>query len=291
MKLGFAGMGIMGAPMSLNLLRAGHDITVWNRTSSKCEPLREAGAKVAMTLHEIAQGAEIVFICVSDTPDVEALLFGKGGLAEVLETGQIVVDHSTISPEATVEFARRLEEQGVEMLDAPVSGGQKGAIEGTLAIMCGGKPEIFERVRPALEVMGKNVVHCGPNGNGQRVKAVNQVICALNILAIAEGLLFAKRAGLDLETVYKVVSSGAAASWLLSSLGPAIIRGDWEPGFTIRLQAKDLRIASQAMEAVGAPHEGTTRAARLFGAALEAGFGEKGTQAIANFLGWYKEID
>jgi len=286
MKAGFCGMGIMGSPMSQNLLKAGHDVTVWNRTAGKCEPAKAAGAKVAESLPELASAGEVIFICVSDTPDVEAVLFGDGGLSDGLQEGQIVVDMSTVSPEATEQFAARLAEMGVEMLDAPVSGGQKGAIEGTLTIMCGGKEAVFEQVKPVFEAMGRNIVYCGPTGNGQRVKAVNQVICALNILAVSEGMLFAKRAGLDLKTVHKVVSSGAAGSWLLSSLGPAMIEGDWDPGFMIRLQAKDLRIASGAMDAVSAPNQGTQLTTKLFTEAAEAGFGADGTQALAKHLGW-----
>jgi 3-hydroxyisobutyrate dehydrogenase len=268
------------------LLKAGHEVTVWNRSSEKCEPARAAGATVAATLAEVAREAEAVFICVSDTVDVEEVLFGEGGLAEVLHPGQVVVDMSTISPDATVGFAERLETRGIETLDAPVSGGQKGAVEGTLTIMVGGKAEVLERVRPALEAMGKNIVHCGGRGNGQRTKAVNQVICALNILAVAEGMLFAKRQGLDLETTLKVVSSGAAGSWLLSSLGPAMMQDNWDPGFMIRLQAKDLRIASEAMEAVGAPCYGTELTTRLFDEAVLEGYGQDGTQALARLLGW-----
>lgn len=287
MKVGFIGMGIMGSPMSLNLVKAGHDVTVWNRTIAKCEPLRQAGARVADKLAGVADGAEVVFTCVSDTPDVEAVLFGEEGLAFALQPGQIVVDMSTISPEATVECARRLEAQGVDMLDAPVTGGQKGAADGTLTIMVGGKPEVLEKVRPAFEAMGRNIVHCGPSGYGQRTKAVNQVVCALHILAVCEGLLFAKRAGLDLESTYQVLSSGAASSWLLSSLGRAILNDDWAPGFMIRLQEKDLRIATETMDAVGAPSWGTTLTRRLFDAAVREGYGEEGTQALAKFLGWY----
>ena len=286
MKVGFCGMGIMGSPMSQNLVKAGHDVTVWNRTAEKCEAARAAGAKVADGLPELASAGEVIFICVSDTPDVEAVLFGDGGLSGGLQEGQIVVDMSTISPEATEQFAARLAEMGVEMLDAPVSGGQKGAIEGTLAIMCGGKEDVFGRVKPLFDAMGKNIVYCGPTGNGQRVKAVNQVICALNILAVSEGMLFAKRAGLDLKTVHKVVSSGAAGSWLLSSLGPAMIEGDWDPGFMIRLQAKDLRIASGAMDAVNTPNQGTQLTTKLFTEAAEAGFAADGTQTLAKHLGW-----
>jgi len=286
MKLGFAGMGIMGSPMSQNLLKAGHEVTVWNRTAPKREPSRAAGAQVAAGLPELARSGEVMFLCVSDTPDVERVIFGESGLAEDLRPGQVVVDMSTISPQATEEFAARLEAMGVDMLDAPVSGGQAGAIAGTLAIMCGGKEEVFERVKPALEAMGKNIVYCGPHGNGQRVKAVNQVICALNILAVSEGLLFAKRMGLDVGTAHQVVSSGAAGSWMLSNLGPKMIAGDWAPGFMIRLQAKDLRIALGAMEATGGLLDGTALTARLFGEAAERGLGDEGTQALVKLLGW-----
>lgn len=286
MKLAFAGMGIMGSPMSRNLLKAGHEVTVWNRTPDKCEPARAEGATVAPSLPDLARSAEVVLICVSDTPDVEAVLFGEGGLAEGLSAGQVVVDMSTISPQATEEFARRLADMGVEMLDAPVSGGEAGAVNATLTIMCGGKAEVLERMMPAFEVMGKNIVHCGPHGSGQRVKAVNQVICALNILAVSEGLLFAKRMGLDLQTVHEVVSSGAAASWMLSQLGPKMIAGDWEPGFMIRLQAKDLRLASAAMDASGGRLEGTDLATRLFNRAAEESLGREGTQALVKLLGW-----
>jgi 3-hydroxyisobutyrate dehydrogenase-like beta-hydroxyacid dehydrogenase len=286
MKLAFAGMGIMGSAMAANLLKAGHEVTVWNRSAEKCRPLQEAGAKVARSLPETADGAEIVFLCVSDTPDVEAVLFGEGGLAEGLSRGQIVVDMSTISPGATEEFAGMLEADGIEMLDAPVSGGQSGAVEGTLTIMCGGKRGVFDRVKPAFEAMGRNIVYCGGHGNGQRVKAVNQVICALNILATSEGLLFAQRSGLDLETVHSVVSSGAAGSWMLSSLGPKMIAGDWAPGFMIRLQAKDLRIASEEMQALGGGFAGTELTTRLFGAATTEGLGDEGTQALVKLLGW-----
>lgn len=285
MKAGFVGMGIMGSPMSQNLVKAGHDVTVWNRTPSKCKPAQEAGANVADSLHDLAGSADVIFLCVSDTPDVEEVLFGEQGLVGALEAGQTVVDMSTISPEATEEFAQRLDDIGVTMLDAPVSGGDTGAIEGTVAIMCGGPEDTFEKVKPAFEAMGENIVHCGDHGDGQRVKAVNQVICALNILACCEGLLFAKEAGLEMETVHKVVSSGAAGSWMLDNLGPKIIDDDWSPGFMIKLQAKDLRIARESIRNLGKKLEGTELTTRLFNQAEEE-YGENGTQALVRLLGW-----
>lgn len=286
MQIGFVGMGIMGSPMALSLLKAGHAVTVYNRTAAKCAPAQAAGAAVAGSLPDLARACDLIFICVADTPDVEAVLLGEGGLAEGLAPGTIIVDHSTISPEATVGFAERVRALGADYLDAPVSGGQLGAINATLAIMVGGEQTVFEQVRPYFEAMGKNVVYCGAQGNGQRVKAVNQVICALNILACSEGMLLAKEMGLNLDTVHQVVSSGAAASWMLSNLGPKMIAGDFAPGFMIRLQAKDLGIASASMAALPGEYAGTELTTGLFREAVAAGLGEQGTQGLVNLLGW-----
>lgn len=286
MQLGFVGMGIMGSAMAANLLKAGHAVMVWNRTREKTAPVAAAGATVADSLPHLAGACDLIFICVADTPDVEAVLFGAQGLAEGLAAGKTVVDHSTISPEATVDFARRVGDLGCDYLDAPVSGGQAGASNATLAIMVGGEAAVFERVAPYFQAMGQNIVYCGLQGNGQRVKAVNQVICALNILACSEGMLFARQLGLDLETVHKVVSSGAAASWMLSNLGPKMIAADFAPGFMIRLQAKDLGIAAGSMAALSAGYPGTALTTELFRAAVEAGLGDQGTQGLVNLLGW-----
>lgn len=286
MQLGFVGMGIMGSAMAVNLLKAGHAVMVWNRTRAKTAAAAAAGATVADSLPHLARACDLIFICVADTPDVEAVLFGPEGLAAGLSAGKTVVDHSTISPEATVDFARRINGLGCDYLDAPVSGGQTGAINATLAIMVGGDEAVFERVGPYFEAMGQNIVYCGPQGNGQRVKAVNQVICALNILACSEGMLFARQMGLDLETVHRVVSSGAAGSWMLSNLGPKMIANDFAPGFMIRLQAKDLNIAAGSMAALPADYMGTQLTTELFSEAVRAGLGEQGTQGLINLLGW-----
>lgn len=286
MQLGFVGMGIMGSAMATNLLKAGHPVMVWNRTRAKAEALTAAGATVADSLPHLASACDVILICVADTPDVEAVLFGAEGLAAGLAAGKIVVDHSTISPEATVSFAARVRELGADYLDAPVSGGQAGAINATLAIMVGGDEGVCERVRPCFEAMGQNIVFCGEQGNGQRVKAVNQIICALHILACSEGMLFAQQMGLDLATVHKVVSSGAAGSWMLSNLGPKMIAGDFAPGFMIRLQAKDLNIASRSMALLPADFAGTQLTTELFNEAVAAGLGEQGTQGLVNLLGW-----
>lgn len=288
MRLGFVGMGIMGSPMALHLCRAGYEVTVWNRTPGKTDPARAAGARVATNLTELARECEVIFICVADTADVEAVLFGDGGLAAGLGPGKIVVDHSTISPEATEGFARQVGELKAAYLDAPVSGGEAGAVQATLTIMVGGREEVLQKVRPYLEVMGKKIVYCGPQGHGQRVKAVNQVICALNILACSEGLLFAQQMGLEMQTVLDVVSSGAAGSWMLSNLGPKIIADDFAPGFMIRLQAKDLGIAAASMSSLPAAYPGTDLTNRLFTEAVAQSLGEEGTQGLVNLLGWQK---
>lgn len=286
MQLGFVGMGTMGSAMAQNLRQAGHAVMVWNRTPAKCAAAAAAGASVAGSLPELAAACDIIFICVADTPDVEAVLLGDEGLAAALASGKTVVDHSTISPEATEGFAERVRALGAEYLDAPVSGGQNGAISATLTIMVGGEQAVFERVQPYFEAMGKNIVYCGAQGNGQRVKAVNQVICALNILACSEGMLFARQLGLDLPVVHQVVSSGAAASWMLTNLGPKILADDFAPGFMIRLQAKDLDIALDAMRALPADFPGTELSNRLFRAAVSAGLGDEGTQGLVHLLGW-----
>ena len=286
MQLGFVGMGIMGSAMALNLLRAGHAVMVHNRTRAKTAPAVAAGATVADSLPHLARDCDLIFICVADTPDVEAVLFGPEGLAAGLSAGKTVVDHSTISPEATVDFARRINDLGCDYLDAPVSGGQAGAVNATLAIMVGGEAAVCERVRSYFAALGQNIVYCGPQGHGQRVKAVNQVICALNILACAEGMLFARQMGLDLATVHQVVSSGAAGSWMLSNLAPKMIADDFAPGFMIRLQAKDLGIAADSMAALPGDYAGTQLTTELFREAVDAGLGEQGTQGLVNLLGW-----
>lgn len=284
MKVGFIGLGIMGSSMAQNLMNAGFDLVVYDVVASKCEPLSAKGARVAQCCAEVARLSDVIISIVLDTPDVEAVLFDPDGVAEGLSPGKVVVDMTTISPEATEEFAKRLAEQGIDMLDAPVSGGDKGAREGTLAIMVGGKKEVFGRCLPLFNAMGKNVVHVGTNGDGQRVKTANQIVCGLNILAMTEAFLFAKKAGLDLETVHKVISSGAAGSWMLTNLGPKVLEEDYSPGFKIALQSKDLRIAWESLQALGIPLEGTQLTNRLFREAAEKGLGEQGTQGLINLF-------
>jgi 3-hydroxyisobutyrate dehydrogenase len=284
MNIGFIGLGIMGQPMSRHLLEAGFSLTVYNRTASKAQALVEMGAKLAESSAAVAAGSEITITMLPDTPDVEAVLFGKDGVYEGLSAGKIVVDMSTISPEATAQFAARLREKKCELLDAPVSGGENGAIAGTLTIMVGGEEQAFQKCLPLFQAMGKNVVHLGASGNGQRTKLVNQVICALNILAMSEGLLLAERIGLDTGRALQVVSSGAAGSWMLSNLAPLILKNDFRPGFMIKLQQKDLRLAMELIKTLGEDFPGTALTHALFTQAVEQGLGEQGTQGLINIF-------
>ncbi|MDZ7360191.1 MAG: NAD(P)-dependent oxidoreductase [candidate division KSB1 bacterium] len=284
MNVGFIGLGIMGQPMSRHVLEAGFSLTVYNRTARKAQTLVAMGAKLAESPAAVAAGSEIIITMLPDTPDVEAVLFDKNGVYEGLRAGQIVVDMSTISPEATVNFAERLRGKKCELLDAPVSGGENGAIAGTLTIMVGGDEQAFQKCLPLFQAMGKNIAHFGASGNGQRVKLVNQVICALNILAMSEGLQLAESLGLDGEKVLQVVSSGAAGSWMLSNLAPRILQNDFLPGFMIKLQQKDLRLASEAIAALGENFPGTALTYSLFTQAVEQGLGEQGTQGLINLF-------
>lgn len=284
MQIGFIGLGIMGRPMAEHLLKAGYRLIVFNRTASKTKTLVDQGAEVAGSPAELAAACEVIITMVSDTPDVEEVLFGQAGVSEGLTVGKIVIDMSTISPAATEKFAERLRAASCEMLDAPVSGGEPAARAATLTIMAGGKREVFEKCQPIFAALGKNIVYCGKNGNGQRTKLVNQVICALNILAMTEGLRLAKLAKLDLPSTLQAVSGGAAGSWMLSNLAPRILKNDFAPGFTMRLQSKDLRLATELMQSLGKEFPGTALTHQLFQQAVEKGLGEQGTQGLINLF-------
>lgn len=280
MKVGFVGLGIMGAPMAANLIGAGFSLNVYNRTPVKCEALEKLGARAYPTPAGLASASEVVVTIVSDTPDVEAVLFGENGLAEGLDPGSVVIDMSTISPTRTVEFAARLADRQVDMLDAPVSGGDKGAIAGTLSIMVGGKQEAFNRCLPLFEAMGRNIVYAGSSGSGQKTKLVNQVVGSLNLLAMIEGLRMAEQAGLDPQRTLDAVGAGAAGSWMWTHLGPRVARRDFAPGFMIRLHQKDLRLAAEFARDLGIDMPGTALSHELFTEALQKGLGEQGNQGL-----------
>lgn len=280
--LGFIGMGIMGAPMARNLLKAGYQVTIWNRTRAKAEALLADGAVLAHSPAEVAARSQVTMACVTNSADVEAIVLGPEGVIEGARPGSVFIDHSTIAPETARSVAIRLAEKEVAMLDAPVSGGDIGAAAGTLAIMVGGEADVFERCRPILEAMGKTIVHVGPSGAGQVVKACNQVAGGLHLLALAESVALARRSGVDPAKMLEVVSAGAAGSWMLSNLGPRVIAGDFRPGFMVELQQKDLRIALDEANGSHTALLGTAVVHQLFQILEAAGRGREGTQAIVD---------
>jgi 3-hydroxyisobutyrate dehydrogenase len=279
-RIGFIGMGIMGRPMVLNLLKAGHQVAVYNRTASRADEVVRAGARRADSPRECARGQDVVITMVTDSEDVEAVLFGPEGAAEGAGEGTVFIDMSTISPDVTRGIAARLGERGFAFLDAPVSGGDIGAQKGTLTIMVGGDAAAFARVEPILAAMGSRITHVGPSGSGQVTKACNQVLCALNLLGVCEAIALAHRSGLDLAKMHKVVTGGAANSWALENLGAAIIRGNYDPGFMVKLIQKDLNIVLQAARTLDLPLEGTALVHQLFRSNQAHGEGDLGTQAL-----------
>lgn len=283
-KIGFVGIGIMGKPMALNLLKAGYELTVHNRTKARAEQLLTEGAAWAANPADVANRSDVVIICVTDTPDVRGVLLGQSGVIAAARPGLICVDMSTISPAATKEMGQMLEGKGVTLIDAPVSGGEIGAIEGKLSIMMGGPKEAVEKVRPVMEIMGRTVTYCGPLGSGQITKLANQVMVIHTIMSIAEGLAFAEKAGLDLETTLKVTSAGAAASHSLKALGPKVIAGDLKPAFMVDLQQKDLRLVLEYAEQVKQPLPGVALARQLLAVLQAQGRGRDGTQALIDVI-------
>jgi 2-hydroxy-3-oxopropionate reductase len=283
-RIGFIGLGIMGKGMARNLLKAGFEVTVWNRTASKAEELSAEGAKVAASPKELAAASDIIISCVSDTPDVQNVLLGENGAIEGAKKGSLVIDMSTISPQVTKEIAEALSEKGVAFLDAPVSGGSEGAAKGTLSIMVGGAAADVERAQPAFQAMGKTITHVGEVGAGQTVKLVNQILVVGSMQCMAEALLFAQAGGVDLEKALAAVSGGAAGSWTLSNRGPQVIKRDWRPGFMIDLQTKDLRLVLDAADEMGAPLPSTSLIFQLYRTLQAQGLGAEGNHAVIKAL-------
>lgn len=250
-KIGLIGPGIMGQPMGMNLINAGYPLWVYSRTASRAQPLVDAGATLCDAPRSVAEQADIIISIVSDTPDVEAVLLNENGVLEGVTAGKVVVDMSTISPIATRKIAEQLGEKGVEMLDAPVSGGDVGARNGTLSIMVGGKPDVFERVRPVFEVLGKNIVHVGDAGAGQVAKACNQILVAEHINAAGEALLLARACGVDPEKVRQALLGGFAYSKVLEIHGERMLTRNFQPGFKARLHQKDMHIVLDTMAEKG----------------------------------------
>jgi 3-hydroxyisobutyrate dehydrogenase len=290
-RIGFIGLGIMGRGMARNLMKAGFELRVWNRTAARMAELAAEGAATARDPADLAGQSDILITCVSDTPDVEAVLVGDNAPSGAppaaihgLRPGSLVIDMSTISPHATRALAERLRAKGVEMLDAPVSGGSEGAARGTLSIMVGGEAEQVARARPLFEAMGRAITHVGGHGDGQMVKLVNQILVVGNALAMSEALLFAQAGGLDLRQTLEAVKAGAAGSWMLSNRGPQIIERDFRPGFTIDLQQKDVRLVLAAADQMGVPVLGTSLVFNLYRTLQADGLGGDGNHALIKAL-------
>ena len=279
MKLAWIGLGTMGAPMAQRLLDAGFDVTVHNRTRAREEDV--TGATRAATPQEAADGCNVVFTMVSDTPDLEAVVTGENGALHSLKAGAVLIDMSTVSPSVTKDLAGKLAEKGVQMLDAPVSGGSEGAQKGTLAVMVGGEAAVLEQVRPVLEHLAKSVTHVGPSGSGQLVKAINQVVIAGTYAAVAEGMTLGLKAGLDMEAVVRAISGGAAASWVLENRSGNMIRGEYPLGFRTRLHHKDLGIALAAAGEMGVTMPVAALVAGLEAKLIEQGYGDEDVSNVA----------
>jgi 3-hydroxyisobutyrate dehydrogenase len=283
--VGFIGLGVMGRAMARRLLKAGHRVTVYNRTAARCQPLVAEGARAAATPREAAAGNAVVISVVTDSPDVHEVLLGPEGAALGAAPGTLFIDMSTIAPEAAREIGGALTARGHRFLDAPVTGGDVGAREGTLSILVGGEAAVLEEARGLLSAMGKRITHCGGAGAGQTVKACNQILCALNMIGVVEALQLARLGGLDPKVVLEALAPGAGGSWAFEKLGPRIAAGDFAPGFMVKLIQKDLRIVQQLARSVGLPLDGTALAQRLFAENEAHGEGELGTQAMYKVLG------
>lgn len=283
-KIGFIGPGIMGLPMAINLRKAGHAVCGYGRNPVRTDIWRDAGIDIAMTPAALAAEVDIIFICVSDTPDVEAVIFGENGIVHSARAGSVVVDMSTISATATRGFAQRLAEKNIAMLDAPVSGGEAGAIAGTLSIMVGGAENVFVRVKPYFASMGKNIIHVGTNGAGQVAKSCNQIVVAVTIEAVAEAMLLAEASGVDGAKVREALLGGFAGSKILEVHGNRMLNNDYNPGFKTALHRKDMGIVLETAQALGVMLPGAILATGHLDAVLAAGEGEQDSSAIFKAL-------
>ena len=278
--IGWIGTGVMGQSMCRHLMNAGCTATIYNRSPQKAQALVEAGAKLAASPRAVAEASQVVFAIVGFPSDVRQVFLGEDGILAGSKPGTIVVDMTTSEPALAREIHAVAKARGVHALDAPVSGGDLGARYATLSIMVGGEPEVFEAVRPLLECMGKTIIHQGPPGAGQHTKMVNQILIAGAMVGVCEALLYGYRAGLDMETVFKSVSTGAAGSKALEVLGPRILRGDFEPGFYVEHFIKDMGIALQEARAMNLALPGLALVQQLYIALQAQGYGRKGTQAL-----------
>ena len=287
--IGFVGVGIMGRPMAENVMDAGYEVVAHNRSPEPVEALVERGARRADSPAEVTRAADVVVTVLPDTEAVESVVRGTGdaegdGILAALSEGQVYVDMSTISPAATEDLAADVRARGAEMLDAPISGGEEGAVEGTLSIMVGGDRGTFEALSELFDAMGETVTRCGDSGAGQVTKAANQIIVGAQHQAVAEALLLAKRGGADLERVLEAISGGAAACWALDARAPRVVRGNFEPGFFASYHYKDLRIATAAGEEYGVPMPATSVVHEMYKAMETRGYGREDHSAVIRIV-------
>lgn len=284
MKIGFLGLGIMGRPMALNTLKAGHEVVVWARRAESMLPLAEAGARIATSPAEVARQVDVVISMVADAPDVEQVMLGENGVASGAQAGLVAVDMSTISPSAAKDIAAKMKARGIEFVDAPVSGGEVGAIAGTLSIMAGGSEAAFARAKPAFECMGKNIVHIGDSGAGQVAKACNQIMTGMGVMAVAEALCFASKAGANPAKVREALLGGFAYSKILENHGQRMIDRNFKPGFKSWMHQKDLNIVMQSAHELGLMLPGSAMTAQMFNAMVGSGLGEEDSIAVLKLL-------
>lgn len=283
-RVGFIGLGIMGLPMAQNLIKAGYPLAVHARRPDMMNPLVEAGASACENPQAVAAQSDITITMVSDTPDVEQVILGEHGVIHGAPAGSVVVDMSTISPSATRHMADMLGKRDIEMLDAPVSGGEQGAIDGNLSIMVGGKEETFQKVLPVFEVLGKNIVYIGEHGAGQVAKACNQIVIAQTLVAVSEAFILARVSGADPAKVRAALLGGFASSRVLETHGQRILEHNFKPGFKARLHQKDMRISMEAAHEMGVALPGAALAAQTLNALIGEGLGEEDSSALATIL-------
>jgi len=283
-KIGFIGLGLIGTPMCLNLVKAKYHVSVWNRTQSKAEKLVDAGAVSLGSPKEIAENSEVIITCVSDSKDVKDVVLGADGVIEGIDEGKIVIDMSTISPSVTREIAEQINSEKAKMLDAPVSGGVNGAEAGVLSIMVGGDKSVLDSVSPILNELGSKITYCGSNGMGQVTKLSNQIIGMGNLAAMCEAIVFASKAGADPEALINAWSAGAAGSWMVDNLGEKVFKREFEPGFMVKLAQKDLNLVLDAASQMDVALFTTPIISQIFRATQQSGFSNEGIHAYVKIL-------
>jgi 2-hydroxy-3-oxopropionate reductase len=283
-KVGFVGLGIMGKPMALNLRKAGYPLWVYGRRAETMRPIVDVGAIACGSPKEVASNTDVVITMVSDTPDVEQVILGDNGAIYGARAGSLVIDMSTISPTETRRFAAELGKRGIDMLDAPVSGGEAGAINATLSIMVGGKPAVFQRVKPIFEALGKNIVHVGDHGHGQVAKACNNLVIAVTVEGVAEAFVLARRSGVDAAKVREALLGGSAYSKVLEIHAKRMLDNDYKPGFKARLHQKDLHIATEEAYKLGVAMPATALALQHMSALVGSGGGDLDSSAMAKVI-------